>query len=79
MTMKQKVFVVFTIGIFFIALSAFFVRTSSFLYLFMFGIWTTLLSGVIWHIFGVQTTTPRIGVGKKEQLLSDVKLLITSS
>jgi|SaaInlV_125m_DNA_1040241.scaffolds.fasta_scaffold19109_4 hypothetical protein len=78
-TIKQKTFAVFTTGIFCIALSLFFVKTSYFLYLFMFGIWTTLLSGVIWNIFGVQTATPKIGVGKKEQLLSDIKLLIKSS
>lgn len=75
-SIKQKAFLVFTIGVFFIALSAFFVTSDSFLYLFMFGIWTTLLSGFIWHIFGVQTATPRINVGKKEQLLSDFKLLM---
>ena len=77
MNTKQKVFVVFVLGFSIFSTSILMMNTEYFLYLFMVGIWTMIFSGVLFKVYGAQTNTPVLGMGLKEQFLSDVKLLLS--
>ena len=76
-TIKQKVFFVFGTGFMLLSASMVLINTDYFFYLFMLGIWTMILSGIIYKIYNAQTYTPKIDIAKKEQFLSNVKLLIS--
>ena len=77
MNIKQKVFIVFITGVSIVCTSFLMINTDYFLYLFMIGIWFMLLSGVLFKVFGTQTSAPKLDIAQKEQFLSDVKLLLS--
>lgn len=77
MNTQQKVFIVFVIGFSTFCASILLINTDYFVYLFMLGIWTMILSGVLYKMYGAQTHTPKLDMSQKEQFLSDVKLLLT--
>lgn len=77
MNTKQKIFIVFVVGFSIFSASILTINTEYFLYLFMAGIWTMVFSGVLFKTYGAQTNTPSLGMGQKEQFLSDIKLLLS--
>jgi hypothetical protein len=77
MNTKTKVYIVFVVGFSIFSASILMINTDYFLYLFIVSMWIMLFSGVLFKTYGVQTSTPSLGMGQKEQFLSDVKLLLS--
>lgn len=74
---NQKVFAVFASGFFLLSTSILLINTDYFLYLFMIGLWLIILSGVLYKIYSTRTHTPKLSMPQKEQILSNMKLLLT--
>ena len=77
MNTQTKIFIVFVMGFSLFSASVLMLNTEYFLYLFMTGIWSMIFSGVLFKMYGAQTSTPKLGMAQKEQFLSDVKLLLS--
>jgi hypothetical protein len=76
-TSQQKVFFVFLIGFIFFTLSILFYQTDIFIYLFIIGMWMMMLSVVIYRLYGTKIYTPKLKISQKEQMISNIKLLIS--
>ena len=77
MNIKQKVFIVFVTGFSIFCVSILMMNTDHFLTLLMIGMWTMILSAVLYKLYGTQTSTPKLNMSQKEQFLSDIKLLLS--
>lgn len=76
MNTQQKIFLVFIFGFSTLSASVLMMNSEYFLYLFMVGIWTMIFSGVLFKMYGAQTSTPKVDMAQKEQFLSNIKLLL---
>lgn len=76
---KQKVFMVFLIGLVMISTSILFKDTQYFLSLLMVGMWLVILSTILYKMYVVRTQAPTLSVARKEQFISNLALLLKKS
>lgn len=76
MNTQQKIFIVFMFGVSTLSTSILMINSEYFLYLFMVGFWTLIFSGVLFKMYGAQTSTRKVDMAQKEQFLSNIKLLL---
>ena len=77
MNTQQKVFIVFIFGISITGTSIVFINSEYGILMLMVGVWFVIFSGVLFKMYGAQTSTPKVDMARKEQFLSNIKLLLT--
>ena len=67
-----------TAGVTVLGVSALLADTPRFTPLLLLGLWLVLMGGVHFRLYGVAQSTPRLSIGQREQLTSNLSVLASA-